>query len=217
MHSTTLVAALALFLPGSAAVFATPHPSLPSLSNFEVLAVATSDDLSAQLPDDTLGTPDGECSAGARVTLGLTVDLGEGRQHVVASYAGGIAVFDAEAMRLAGTPGYPCAGSADELEVLAVGNAFGVPTVAAVLTTGGRREAVTWLGLYRVGFGGRLEAVFAGAIEHRDGDRVLRGNVTLLPKALLHREPTGEVILWTWDDGAGVYVPRPALEPIPHS
>lgn len=217
MHSTTLVAALALFLPGSAAVFATPHPSLPSLSNFEVLAVATSDDLSAQLPDDTLGTPDGECSAGARVTLGLTVDVGEGRQHVVASYAGGIAVFDAEAMRLAGTPGYPCAGSADELEVLAVGNAFGVPTVAAEPDPVQAEPRHRFAPASGRQHGGRLEAVFAGAIEHRDGDRVLRGNVTLLPKALLHREPTGEVILWTWDDGAGVYVPRPALEPIPHS
>lgn len=217
MHVTTLVAALSMFLPSTTAVVAPAHPSLPWLSNFEVVAVATSDDPAARLPDDTLGAPDDECSAGARATIGLTGSVGDGRHHVAGSYAGGIAVYDAEAHLLAATPGLPCAGSADELEVLAVGKAFGTPTIAAVLTTGGRREAVTWLGLYRVGFGGRLEAVFSGAVEHRDGDRVLRGNVTLLPGALLHREPSGETIVWTWDDAAGVYVPHPTRESIIHS
>jgi hypothetical protein len=211
MYTTTLTAALALFLPAGTAL-RPAAPSLPWLFDFDVVAAVTPDDPAAQLPDDTLGEPDVDCGAGARTTLGLRFDLGHGREYATASYSGGIAVHDAEAKLVAYTPGFPCGGSADTLEVLAVGRAAGEPLVAAVFTTGGHRETLTWLGLYRVGYHGRLEAVFSGAVEHREDDRVTRGRVTFVPGGLVHREPTGEQILWTWDDGAGLYVPDALAE-----
>lgn len=214
MYTTTLTAALALFLPATTAL-RPAAPSLPWVFDLDVVAAVTPDDPGARLPDDTLGEPDDACGAGARTTLGLRFDLGSGREYATASYTGGIAVHDAEAKLVAFTPGLPCGGSADALEVLAVGKAYGAPLVAAVFTTGGRREALTWLGLYRVGHGGRLEAVFSGAVEQREDDRVTRGSVKFFPGGLIHREPTGEQVLWTWDDGAGLYVPH-ALTPMEH-
>ncbi len=100
-----------------------------------------------------------------------------GDETILASFAHGVMVYGREGQLLASTPGFSCEGSADELDVLAVGTAFGVPMVAIVAKTGGRREQLTWLGLFRVGANGRLEATFAGAVEQREDGIVRRGAI----------------------------------------
>lgn len=134
-----------------------------------------------------------------------------GDETILASFAHGVMVYGREGQLLTSTPGFSCEGSADELDVLAVGTVFGVPTIAIVATTGGRREQLTWLGLFRVAANGRLEATFAGAIEQREDGIVRRGSVTFLPGALLVRDPMGGVGFWTFDRVSGVYIPRGGL------
>ena len=184
------------------------HAALPWLFNLQnTVAVEDSVENVARAPDST-GDRDSTCSF-SPTQLRLTADVtGSPRpETIVASYGEGIHVFNEEGRLIGSTPGYPCGGSADEIEVLAAGTAFGDRTIVVAVTTGGRREQLTWLAMFRVGFNGRLEAVFAGAVEQRaDGD-VAQGSVTVLPGALLVRDTLGGVGYWVFDPTAGVYLP----------
>lgn len=176
------------------------NPALPWLFNLtNVTAVETGDPLVTIAMDaeidpscDELGSPG--------LALVANVAASAGDETILASYAHGVMVFGREGELIASTPGFPCAGSADEIEVLAAGTAFGVPTIVMVATTGGRREQLTWLGMFRVGLNGRLEAVFAGAVEQREDGIVRRGSVTVLPDALMVRDPLGGVGFRIFDD-----------------
>lgn len=196
------------------------HPSLPWLFNLQDTVAVDAGDPDATLSMEFLADTDPSCDDAAYPGLALKTDLGgpAGRETIVASYSHGVLVYGSEGQLVASTPGYPCEGSADDLEVLGFGHAFGAPTLVLAATTGGRREQLTWLGLYRVGLNGRLEATFAGAIEQREDGIVRRGSVTLLPGALLHRSPDGELTYWIYDSEGGVYVPRGSLNgpEIPH-
>jgi hypothetical protein len=137
---------------------------------------------------------------------------------IVASYARGVMVFGADGQVLASTPGFPCSGTADEIEVVAAGDAYGVPTLVLAATTGGHREQLTWLGMFRVEPTGTLEAVFAGTVELREDGVVRRGSVTVLPDALHVRDPAGPSGYWVFDPVAGVYLPPGAYDDtaVPH-
>lgn len=183
-------------------------PGLPWVFNLDnVKAVEAGDPLlTFAMAADPEPSCDDLTSSGYALTANVT---GTGaNETILASFAHGVMVYGREGELLAATPGFPCSGSADGIDVLAVGTAFGVPTIAIVATTGGRREQLSWLGLYRVGLNGRLEALFAGAIEQREDGIVRRGSVTFLPGALLVRDPMGGVGFWTFDQVSGVYIPR---------
>lgn len=151
-----------------------------------------------------------DCPADAQPPLGLVADIAPsaGRETIVATLTGGIRVVGAEGDLLASSPGYPCAGSADELEALAVGTVFGERTIALVFTTGGRREQATWLGLYRIGFAGEIDPLFAGVVETREDGIVRTGSITFIPGALIYRPPAHRDSLWVFDPVVHTYTPR---------
>lgn len=221
MTHPTLLALIAVLAPTAVVgpIARTPaHPSLPWLYNLEdVRAVETGDRLvTLSMTSD----PDPSCRDNASPGLVLVADVAPaaGVETIFASYTNGIMVVGREGEPIASTSGYPCAGSADEVEVLATGTAFGKPTIVLAVTTGGRREQLTWVGLFQLGHHGRLEPVFAGAVEQREDGIVRRGSVTILPGALLVRDPFGAVGFWTFDDEGGVYVPRGGYgSTVPHS
>lgn len=199
---------LALLAPGSIPHSEPASPALPWLFNLEHVTASDVGDPLVTLAMEARMDPSCDEAMPAGLALVANVAPAAGPETILASFAHGVMVYSAEGELIASTPGFPCAGSADEIEVLAAGTAFGVPTIVIAVTTGGRREQLTWLGLYRVGLHGRLEAVFAGAVEQREDGIVRRGSVTILPEALLVRDPLGGVGLWVFDPIGGVYVPR---------
>ncbi len=216
----TLILALLPLLTAGAAPAARPaHPALPWLFNLQGVTAVDNGDPLVTIAMDSESDPSCAEMAGTGLALVANVAPAGGPETILASFAHGVMVYGREGELIASTPGFPCAGSADEIEVLAAGTAFGVPTIVVAMATGGRREQLTWLGLFRVGRDGRLEAVFAGAVEQREDGIVRRGSVTLLPGGLLVRDPSGGVGFWTFDDVSGVYIPRGGLtgEGQPHS
>ena len=196
------------------ALIASAHPLLPWVHNLQrTVATDTSAPVDAPPIEDEPEDEACEELAATALTLDAEVAPSAGLETVIASYAGGITVVGREGNGLAAAPGYACGGSADAVDVLAAGSAFGTPMIALVATTGGHREQLTWLGLYRVAGDGRLDAVFTGAVEEQVGDQVRRGSVTFLPGALLVRDPSGAVAFWLWDDTSNTYQPPAAYEP----
>ena len=161
--------------------------------------------------------PDTDCAGGQYGGLELKADVvgSSVEETILASYTQGVIVLDRENMPIASAPGYPCEGSADAIESIAVGHAFleAERTIAMTVTSGGRREQMTVLALFRVGFGGRLDPVFTASIEERRGGDVARGSVMLLPGALLYRRPGGRLALWVFDPVGRAYLFRGVIEP----
>lgn len=160
-------------------------------------------------------TEDALCPAEAQPPLRLTV----GSQTITATYTTGIRVENAEGIEIAASPGYPCLGSADTLEALAVADIFGEPAIILSFTSGGRNEQWSWVGVYRVGFGGAIDPLFAGVVEHRVDGIVRTGSVTFLPGSLIYRPPGARDTLWVFDPVVHTYVPRGLFghEGEPHS
>ncbi len=202
-----LVALLAVLSSSVRAETLPSNRSLPWLVNFSDVSLTTADDRASSLPLDILADVDPSCAGVAYGALALHVDGFPGVSTVVASYAHGVIVTNAEGKTVATAPGYPCFGTADELEVVAVGRSWGTPMIALVLTTGGRRETMTWVGFYRPGRHGQLEATFSGAVEKYEDGVVRRGRITLLPGALIHQDPSGVTVLWVFHQVPGVFMP----------
>jgi len=154
-----------------------------------------------------------DCGVAASRTIELVADVAPsaGRETIVASYSGGVSVFDREDHLIAETPGYPCEGSADELDVVAFGRAYGEPMLALAATSGGYRETATWVALFRTGKS--LEPVFTGVVETRADAVISRGAIYLFPGGLIHQRPGGRASLWRLDPGAKIYVPVLPEEP----
>ena len=192
------------------------HPSLPWLHNLRDVVATDLDEPLVTSPVENEPGDDPACAELAATALSLTADVAPaaGAETIVASYAKGIVVVGSEGQVLATTPGYACAGSADTVEVLAAGTAFGAPMIVLTATSGGHREQMTWLGLYIVDPDGSIDAVFTGAVEERVGDEVRRGSITVLPGALLVRDPDGSTSYWVWDAEARVFMPPAGYEPV---
>jgi len=205
--SLALLATLAPGAPGATPAVAPAHPLLPWLYNLDDVTAVDRGDRLVGLA--LAAEVDPSCEGNASPTLVLSADLAPspGPETIVASYAHGVLVFGAEGQFLASAPGFACSGTADELEVLAAGTAFGTPTLVIAATTGGHREQQTWLGMFRVGHHGRLDAVFAGTVELREDGVVRQGRVTVLPDALHVRDPLGTSDYWVFDPAGGVYLP----------
>jgi hypothetical protein len=186
-----------------------PTDDLPWLEGLHVTAKSTG----ASTPADE---PPEDCAASAMRSIELVADVSPraGRERIVASYATGIVVHDSEERTVAETNGFPCEGSGDELDVVAVGDAYGVPMLALAATTGGRRETQTFVGLYSLP---ALDPMFAGTVERREDERITRGSIHLFPGGLVYARPGGLPRLWRLDP-VGVYVPvlpeEPHAEPI---
>jgi hypothetical protein len=193
-----------------AAVAACQAPAeLPWLHGLDNVVMSTS----VIAPRAPAEQPEG-CSSGATRTIELISDVAPapGRETVVASYRDGIAVFDNEDHLLAETPGYPCEGSADELDIVAFGTAYGRPLLVVAATSGGRRETSTWLALFRTGR--TLEPLFTGVVETRVDGVTTRGAIHLVPAGLVHVRPGGRAAFWRLDPGSQLYIP--VLPETPH-
>ncbi len=152
---------------------------------------------------------DPECSTGAYPGIEITADVAPaaGDETILVSLAHGIVVVDREHQLVTESPGYRCSGgSVDELEAIAAGNAYGVPTIAIAATSGGRNEAATWISLFRIGEDRRLDAAFTGVVELRHGTEIERGAVYLLPNALIYRHPSSQPTVWTYNPVARAYL-----------
>jgi hypothetical protein len=158
---------------------------------------------------------DSDCAADAQPPLRLTVD----DDVISATYTGGIRITTSEGVERAVSPGYPCTGSADALEVLAVGTIFHEKAIVLAFTSGGRNEQSTWIGVYRVGFAGAIDPLFAGVVEQREDGIVRTGSVTFVPGALIYRPPGAHDTLWVFDPVVHTYTPRGPFghEGEPHS
>lgn len=183
------------------------NAALPWLHNFAATAEsrATSSVVVERMAQ--WRTPDASCSASAYGGLAIMADVagGRGAEEVLASFTQGVLVLDANGKLLASATAPKCQGSADEIEAIAAGDAhIDGPVIALAVTTGGHREAATWLVLYRV-IGGVVEPVFSGAVEEYVGDQTRIGAVTLLPGALLYLAPSGAETLWTYSAEQGRY------------
>ena len=165
--------------------------------------------------DESMDELSADCGVAASRTIELVADVAPsaGRETIIASYRGGISVFDREDHLVAEMPGYRCEGSADELEAIVFGRAYGEPMLAVAATGGGHRESSTWIALFRAG--AKLEPVFTGVVEHRIDDVTKRGAIYLLPGALVHQAPGGTSSVWRLDPNARVYVPF--LPETPHA
>lgn len=144
--------------------------------------------------------PDASCAAASYGGMAITADVARtrGAEEVLASFTQGVLVIGADGTLLASATALPCQGSADDLEGLAAGDAdIDRPVIALAVTTGGHRLSQTWLVLYGV-TGGVVAPLFTGKVEDRAGDRTRTGAVTLLPGALLYREPAGTQTMWVY-------------------
>jgi len=195
-------------------------PSVPGLYGLTDLVTSDrgSDDATRSLGMWSDSDPD--CAASAYPALALVAEVAPhpGPETILGSYANGVVVLDREGQLVAATLGYPCAGSADELEQLVAGNAFGDRTIGVVGTTGGHRESSTWIGLFRVGFDRRLDPVFTGNIEERRGSEVRRGAISMLPNALVYQRPgSTRKVLYVFDPvGRAYLVPGEQLDHTNH-
>ena len=185
-----------------------PFPRVPGLA---ASAVAAGTPAPA---DDRLGPPPPGCQSGDPVALAVDADVAPpaGAETVVASAAHGVVVFDAEGRRI-GAVAFPCGGSADSIDALAVGEAgVGAPVIAVIATSGGRRETTTRVELLAFRESG-LERLFAGAIEAHDGDAGKSGEVRIAPPGLIHRDPSGVVTTLRADAWSHRFVTEPAAPP----
>ncbi len=150
---------------------------------------------------------DPECSTGAYPGIAIEADVAPvpGKETVMVSLSHGIVVVDHAGKLVTEVPGSHCDGTADELEAVAAGDAFGASTIAIAVTSGGRRESSTWLTLFRVN-GRRLDPVFSATVEERSGTSVQRGDVFLVPGALLYRHPRGTASIWIYNSDARSYM-----------
>lgn len=183
-------------------------PSLPWVHGLTERAASTG----VEAPGAPAEDPREDCGVAASRPIELVADVAPsaGRETIVASYQSGIAVFDREDHLVAELPGYPCQGSADELDVIVAGTAYGDPVLAVAATTGGRRETSTFVALFRPG--ATLTPLFTAVVETRADDKITRGAIYLLPDSLLYRRPGGGTALWRLE--GGVYAP--VLPETPH-
>lgn len=190
--------------------------ALPWLTGFSPTAVAdrASPDVVDALAPWRAVAPG--CVDGAYGGLELDADVAAapGTESVLASFSQGIAVLDASGRLIAHAPGFPCAGSADELLAIAAGDAWiGEPVIALAATTGGHAASLTWLTLYRVGEGGALVPAFTGVVEDHEGPRTRTGAVIVVPGGLIYDAPSGAASAWSYDREAGRYVRAPGPGP----
>jgi hypothetical protein len=187
-------------------------PSMPWLYGLSdvVASDRASDELGRRMADwSDRNDYDPRCPPGSAPAIELVADLAPtpGRERIWVSLAHGIAVFDAEGRLVTETPGYACDGSADELEAIAVGDAFGAPMLAIAATSGGHRQSSTWISLLRVGEDRTLDATFTGSVVERDGTSIEQGAIVLLPNALIYRHPRAKKpTLWIYNPVARAYL-----------
>ena len=184
-------------------------PGLPWVHGLDVTASSTGT-LSPR-PDDEVREG---CGVAASRTIELVADVAPagGRETIVASYSGGIAVFDREDHLVVDLPGYACEGSADELDIVAFGTADRLPMLAIAATSGGHRENTTWVSLVRTGR--TFHPLFTAVVATRADGVVTEGAIYVLPGHLLYRRPGGRLALWRLDPNANAYVP--VLPELPH-
>jgi hypothetical protein len=212
MSVKSLLVIVPLMLAGVAsdAALAPAPRALPWLHDFVPTAETSDATPSVSARMSQWRTADPSCSAAAYGGLALTAEITPqpGAETVLAASPQGVLVLDARGTLIASSGPLACEGSADELAWLAVGDAhIDGPVIALVVTTGGHRQAATWLVLYRVAVG-EVAPVFAGLVSDRASDRTRDGDVTLLRGALVYRAPAGRQTLWTYDAAQHRYVPQ---------
>jgi hypothetical protein len=195
--------ALLIALVGVAACQTEAVPSMPWLYGLgaPVVSDRASDAVARRLEewsDRDVGDPN--CGPGAYPAIELHANVAPqaGEETILVSLARGVVVFDREGQLVAETPGYACEGSADELEAVAAGDAYGAATIVIAATS-------AWISMLRVG-DRQLDAVFTGTVETRDGATAKRGAIVLLPNALIYRHPEGKPALWVFDPRARAYL-----------
>jgi len=182
--------------------------SMPWLQGFDAATIAD-----RGKPD--AAEIDSACVASAYGDLELSADVASasGDETVVASFTGGVTVYDRDRHPIARAHGFDCQGSADELVAMAAGDAsIGVPVIALAAATGGHNDSATWLTLYRVGAHGELVPIFSNIVERHKGHATRTGVVTLVPGGLVYRPPVGNPSVWRYDRDAGRYVEQMTVD-----
>lgn len=129
-----------------------------------------------------------------------------------ASFEDGITLVDHDRV-VARAPGFTHQGSADDIEAVAIGEAWlGTPVLALVATSGGHNESTTWLTLYRIDKAA-LVPVWSGEVEHHEADTTRTGFVLVYPGGLVYRSPTGDIQLWRYDPDQKRFINRGMFAP----
>jgi hypothetical protein len=146
----------------------------------------------------------------------MSIAAGDG--SVLASYRRGVIVVDRTGRVSARAPGFEPTGSADDVVALASGDAMiGAPVIVLALSSGGHRESTTSIVIYRAGTSARLDRLFVGAVEEREGTDTWPGTIVLFPNGLLYRAPRTDVLtVWIFDAQRGRYIERARLPPPRH-
>jgi hypothetical protein len=192
----------------SHAVAAPASRTLPWLHNFAPTAETSDATPSVIARMSKWRAADQSCSATAYGGLAIAakVTAEPGIETVLASFSQGVLVLDARAKLIASAMPFRCAGSADEIEAIAAGDAhIDSPVIALAVTTGGHREFATWLVLYRVAEG-VVAPIFAGIVADQTSNQTRIGEVALLQGALVYRTPSGVRSFWIYNAAQQRYV-----------
>ena len=187
-----------------------PTSGVPGLRGFVTTASSDRPEPSVLARIGEWRAADADCAANAYGGIAVTGDLGAGAKHpqtVLATFDE-LVVVDANDELVAAAPTeFACTGgSADALEIVAIGRTWlDVPMIAIAATIGGRAEQSTYVALFRVA-GGRLVPMFRGAVEAREGDDVFSGSITIVPEGLVYRAPGDPATWWRLDHATGRYV-----------
>ena len=159
MQSRHLAAFLFAAACGNLATPPPPVAALPWVSGFEATAVGElATPAGAQRIAELLHTGTGDDATAIEVHADVAGDATP--ETVLASYALGVVVVDARGRVIATAPGLLPRGSADDVVAVVVGGGGGGPVIAVATQTGGHRESVVNLAVYRVGAGKTLEPIF---------------------------------------------------------
>jgi hypothetical protein len=202
---------VALAFTGCSAM-AAPTPQLPWVRGFTTGAatdVATRETAEEVARWASCEEP---CTTYGGMAITADVAPAAGDESIVATFAGGLVVVDAQGQPVARSPGFDATGTADELVAIAAGDAMlDTPVIAIAARVGGHRESETWLELYRVGSSATLERLFAGVVEEHEDKSDWYGTVTFMPHGLIYRAPKStQPDLWVFDARAGRYMYRGA-------
>jgi hypothetical protein len=185
-------------------------PSLPGLRGLAVAASVTHLDPAVPARAGRVHALDPRCTANASGGLAITGQVAgpAATTDVVLATFDRVIVVDAGGATIAdASTGFPCVGSSDRLDTLAIGDArLDRPVIAIAATSGTETETTTRVALFQLDAERALIELFSGDVIAREGVDRWYGEVTISGATLVYRPPGDPASTWTFDRHLGRYV-----------